>query len=60
MVIGFFSSSPEGNSLKESGLWTWGQAGARYFFSPTVAGVARFGFGNYKFDALELGVDFQF
>lgn len=60
LVIGFFSSSPEDNSLKESGLWTWGQAGARYFFSPTVAGVARFGFGNYKFDALELGVDFKF
>ncbi len=60
LVIGFFSSSPQGNSLKESGLWTWGQAGARYFFSPTVAGVARFGLGNFKFDALELDVDFKF
>lgn len=60
LVIGFFSSSPQGNSLKESGLWTWGQAGARYFFSPSVAGVARFGLGNFKFDALELGVDFKF
>ncbi|MBK7255403.1 MAG: hypothetical protein IPI04_16200 [Ignavibacteria bacterium] len=45
--------------LKESGLWTWVGAGARYFFSPTVAGVAGFGFGiiNLMF---RLGVDFKF
>lgn len=60
IVLGFFSSSPNGNSLKESGLWAWGQAGMRYFFSPAVAGVARFGLGNFNFNALELGVDFKF
>lgn len=60
LVLGFFSSSPNGNSLKSSGLWVWGQAGMRYFFSPSVAGVVRFGLGNYDFNALELGVDFKF
>ena len=60
VVLGFFSSSPNGNSLKDSGLWAWGQAGMRYFFSPTVAGVVRFGLGNFNFNALELGVDFKF
>lgn len=60
IVLGFFSSSPNGNSLKESGLWAWAQAGARYFFSPSVAGVARLGLGNANFNALELGVDFKF
>jgi hypothetical protein len=60
VVLGFFSSSPNGSSLKESGLWAWGQAGARYFFSPNVAGVFRFGLGNFNFNALELGVDFKF
>jgi hypothetical protein len=60
LVLGFFSSSPNGSSLKESGLWAWGQAGMRYFFSPSVAGVVRFGLGNFNFNALELGVDFKF
>jgi len=60
LVLGFFSSSPNGNSLKESGLWVWGQAGMRYFFIPAVAGVVRFGLGNFNFNALELGVDFKF
>jgi hypothetical protein len=60
VVLGFFSSSPNGNSLKENGLWAWGQAGMRYFFSPQVAGVVRFGLGNFNFNALELGVDFKF
>jgi len=60
LVLGFFSSSPNGNSLKSSGLWLWGQAGMRYFFSPSVAGVVRFGLGNFNFNALELGVDFKF
>jgi hypothetical protein len=60
LVLGFFSSSPNGNSLKESGLWAWGQAGMRYFFSPSVAGVVRFGLGNFNFNAFELGVDFKF
>jgi len=60
VVLGFFSSSPNGNSLRESGLWAWGQGGMRYFFSPAVAGVVRFGLGNFNFNALELGVDFKF
>jgi hypothetical protein len=59
-VVGFYTASPNGNSLKESGLWAWGQAGARYFFSRAVAGVVRFGLGNFNFNALELGVDFKF
>ena len=60
LVLGFYSSSPDGNTLKESGLWVWGQTGARYFFSPAVAGVARIGLGNFNFNTLELGVDFKF
>jgi hypothetical protein len=59
-VLGFYTSSPNGNSVKENGLWLWGQAGARYFFSSAVAGVIRFGLGNFNFNALELGVDFKF
>lgn len=61
LVLGFYSSSPNGgNSLDQNGLWVWAQAGARYFFSPAVAGVVRFGLGNFNFNALELGVDFRF
>jgi hypothetical protein len=60
LVLGFYSSSPNGNSLKESGLWTWGQAGMRYFFSPAVAGVVRFGLGNFNYNTLDLGIDFKF
>ena len=60
VVLGFYSSSPNGTSLKENGLWAWGQAGMRYFFSPAVAGVVRFGLGNFNFNAVELGVDFKF
>lgn len=60
LVLGFYSSSPNGVSSKESGLWLWGQGGMRYFFSPAVAGVVRLGLGNFNFNALELGVDFKF
>lgn len=60
LVVGFYNSSPNGNSLKENGLWLLGQAGMRYFFSPAVAGVARFGLGNFRYNSLELGVDFKF
>ncbi|RPI13864.1 MAG: hypothetical protein EHM58_17665 [Ignavibacteriae bacterium] len=60
LVLGFYSSSPNGSSLKESGLWTYGQAGMRYFFSPSVAGVARVGLGNFNFNSLELGADIKF
>lgn len=43
-----------------SGFWLWGQAGLRYFFGPKVAGVVRFGAGNFNFNVIELGVDFKF
>lgn len=42
-----------------SGAWLWGQAGFRYFFSPSVGGSVRVGFGNNDFNTLELGVDFK-
>jgi hypothetical protein len=42
-----------------SGSWVWGQLGMRYFFSPSVAGTVRVGFGNNDFNTLELGVDFK-
>ena len=42
-----------------SGMWLWGQAGLRYFFSPKVAGVLRFGAGNFNFNVVEIGVDFK-
>jgi hypothetical protein len=42
-----------------SGLWLWGQAGFRYFFSPSVAGGIRFGAGNFNFNTLELSLDFK-
>lgn len=58
-VLGFYSSSPD-NSVKESGLWLYGQTGFRYFFSPSVAGALRLGLGNFNFNALELGIDFKF
>ena len=60
IVLGFYSSAPNGTSLKENGLWAWGQGGMRYFFSPAVAGVVRFGLGNFNFNALELGIDLKF
>lgn len=42
-----------------SGAWLWGQGGMRYFFSPKVAGVFRFGAGNFNFNVLEIGMDFK-
>lgn len=42
-----------------SGAWLWGQAGLRYFFSHSVAGSVRLGFGNHDFNTLELGLDFK-
>ncbi len=42
-----------------NGFWLWGQAGMRYFFSPKVAGVLRFGAGNFNFNVVEIGVDFK-
>lgn len=43
-----------------SGMWVWGQAGFRYFFSPNVAGSVRLNGGNFDFNTIELGVDFRF
>ena len=43
-----------------SGMWVWGQAGFRYFFSPNVAGSVRLNGGNFDYTTLELGVDFKF
>ncbi|HJY64857.1 MAG TPA: hypothetical protein VJ455_11925 [Ignavibacteria bacterium] len=42
-----------------SGAWLWAQAGFRYFFSNSVAGGVRIGFGNNNFNTLELGLDFK-
>lgn len=42
-----------------SGAWLWGQTGLRYFFSRSVAGSVRIGFGNNDFNTLELGMDFK-
>ena len=47
------------NDSYSSGLWIWGQLGARYFFSSKVAGTFRIGVGNNDFYPLELGVDFK-
>ena len=41
------------------GLFFNGNAGVRYWFSPTMAGRATFGFGNLV-SSLVLGVDFKF
>jgi hypothetical protein len=46
-------------SSYSSGLWLWGQAGFRYFFTPKVAGGIRIGAGNFNFNALELSLDFK-
>jgi len=42
-----------------SGAWLWAQAGFRYFFSNSVAGGLKVGFGNNNFNTLELGLDFK-
>lgn len=42
------------------GLFFGGNAGARYFLSPTLALSARFGFGSLSYGGLDLGVDFKF
>ena len=42
-----------------SGVWVWGQLGARYFFSSKVAATLRVGLGNNDFYPLELGIDFK-
>ena len=49
------------NSIRngDNGLWFWGQAGARYFFTPTLAISARTGVGNNSFFHIEFGLDFK-
>jgi len=42
------------------GLFLGAQGGARYWFSPTIAVIARIGFGTLSYGALDLGVDFKF
>lgn len=67
LVLGYNSVNlnrvtPSGNVYNvnyTSGFWIWGQFGMRYFFSPRVAGALRFGFGNFNFNTIELGMDFR-
>ena len=64
LVLGYNSVSvnypnPPGPVVYNSGFWIWGQFGTRYFFSNHVAGSLRFGFGNFNFDDIELGLDFK-
>jgi hypothetical protein len=42
-----------------SGAWLWGQAGFRYFFSNSIAGGLRVGFGNHDFNTFEFNLDFK-
>ena len=48
-----------GTESYNSGVWIWGQLGARYFFNSKVAGNIRVGVGNNDFYPLEIGVDFK-
>lgn len=41
------------------GLYLAGQAGGRYWLSPTMALSARFGFGTLSYYALTVGIDFK-
>lgn len=55
--------SPNGvvynTASRTSGMWLWGQAGFRYFFTPKFAGGIRLGSGNFNFNVLELAIDFK-
>ena len=42
------------------GMFFGGNAGGRYWFSPTMAVSARIGFGSLGYGALDLGIDFKF
>ncbi|MEX0602301.1 MAG: hypothetical protein WD295_03100 [Bacteroidota bacterium] len=48
------------SSPTHGGMFLGGHAGGRYWFSPTMAVTARFGFGTLGYSALDLGVDFKF
>jgi hypothetical protein len=54
---------PGGNNYSEptyGGFFLGGNAGIRYWVSPTLALSARFGFGTLSYSALDLGVDLKF
>lgn len=55
--------SPNGfvytSKSRTSGMWLWGQAGFRYFFTPKFAGGIRLGSGNFNFSVFELAIDFK-
>ncbi len=54
---------PEGynySSPTYGGVFIGANAGARYWFSPTIGVSARIGFGSLSYGALDLGVDFKF
>lgn len=42
------------------GLFLGAQVGGRYFFTPTLAGVVRLGFGSLSYGAFDIGVDWKF
>lgn len=42
------------------GFWVGLHAGMRYWISPTMAIIGRFGFGSYSYSAFDVGVDFKF
>jgi hypothetical protein len=42
------------------GLFLGAHAGARYFFSPTMAVSARFGVGTLSYSSLDIGLDWKF
>jgi hypothetical protein len=52
---------PSGNNWTEpsyGGLWLGAHAGARYFFSPSLALTGRIGFGTLSYGAIDIGLDF--
>lgn len=46
------------NEPSHGGLWLGAHAGARYFFSPSLAISGRIGFGTLSYGAIDIGVDF--
>lgn len=52
---GYYYSSPT-----VGGFFLGAQGGVRYWVSPTLAVVARLGYGSLSYGALDVGVDFKF
>ena len=46
-------------SPSHGGFFLGLQGGVRYWFTPTLAGTARLGFGTLSYGSLEVGVDFK-